>query len=150
MSKKRGVQSWQILRGWRGVFFNGELITLMNISLLCPFQSDYMIYADLFLFKSNISLRELKGFGTKKTGDVNCFINWLCIPIVIKVSPLVENLISNCVSTDVKYSSQNTIGLQETGNRISLSLVRFSWTEKFLVSEPEVKAFIPCVLVLIL
>ena len=112
-------------RGWRGVNFNGELITLVNISLLCLFQSDYMVYAHLFLFKSDISLCELKGFRTKKTGDINCFINWLCIPIVIKVSPLVENLFSNCVSTDVKYSSQNTIGLTETGNRISLSLVRF-------------------------
>ena len=62
-------------RGWRGVNFNGKLITLLNIFLLCPFQSNYMVYALLFLFKSNISLCKLKRFRTKKTGEINCFIN---------------------------------------------------------------------------
>ena len=135
MSAKRVVQFWwQILTEGEGVILLVEVDDTVNVSSLCPFQSWYMVYAHLFLFKLKISLWELQGFGTRQIGEINCFMYWLCspfsliilfIPLVKNISALAENNISNCVSTDVKYSSQNSMDIPETGNRISLSLVCF-------------------------
>lgn len=113
-----------------------------------------MVYAHLFLFKLKISLWELQGFGTRQIGEINCFMYWLCspfsliilfIPLVKNISALAENDISNCVSTDVKSSSQNSMDIPETGNRISLSLVCFCQIGQCLALEPEVKVFTLCV-----